>query len=161
MYFFVKGKNPNISKSSIKVNLLLRIFKRSWKLKELSILTTSINSNFCAQIFKEDSQSQTLLFFYNINYNQSIVTEFSNRAPQLKEPFSCYLPIACCFLKFFFPQLTKQIIFHENYFSILGQSRHDFAPSRYYENLIAINPIGLRLLLYEAMDPSDCHVNKR
>ena len=87
-YFFVKGKNPNISKSSIKVNLLLRIFKRSWKLKELSILTTSINSNFCAQIFKEDSQSQTLLFFYNINYNQSIVTEFSNRAPQLKEPFS-------------------------------------------------------------------------
>ena len=100
-YFFVKGKNPNISKSSIKVNLLLRIFKRSWKLKELSILTTSINSNFCAQIFKEDSQSQTLLFFYNINYNQSIVTEFSNRAPQLKEPFSCYLPIACCFFKFF------------------------------------------------------------
>ena len=100
-YFFVKGKNPNISKSSIKVNLLLRIFKRSWKLKELSILTTSINSSFCAQIFKEDSQSQTLLFFYNINYNQSIVTEFSNRAPQLKEPFSCYLPIACCFFKFF------------------------------------------------------------
>ena len=62
-YIFVKGKNPNISKSSIKVNLLLRIFKRNWKLKELPILTTSINPNICAQIFKEDSQSQTLLFF--------------------------------------------------------------------------------------------------
>ena len=73
-YFFVKGKNPNISKSSIKVNLLLRIFKRSWKLKELSILTTSINSNFCAQIFKEDSQSQTLLFF-----TTSILTNLLSR----------------------------------------------------------------------------------
>ena len=100
-YFFVKGKNSNISKTSIKVNLLLRIFKHSWELKELSIFTKSIYSNFCVQIFKENSQSQTLLFFNNISYNQSIVTEFSNRAPQLKEPFYYYLSIACCFLNFF------------------------------------------------------------
>ena len=59
-YFFVKGKNPNISKSSIKVNLLLRIFKRSWKLKELSILTTSINSWFC-----------TITLLWKLNCDQS------------------------------------------------------------------------------------------
>ena len=64
--------------------------------KEKNPITTSIDSYFCVQIFKEDSLSQALLFFNNISYNQSIVTEFSNRAPQLKEPFYYCLSIACC-----------------------------------------------------------------
>lgn len=120
------------------------------------------------QIFKQNSQSKTLLFAFLLLFpffktklfsariisllGQIFVCRFSNRTPKSNPVAWLWFVVV---VVFFSHNNLKQ-----NYSPLKWFLCSDKADtSGNYENLIAINPIGLRLLFNEAMDPSDCQIN--